>query len=190
MVAFSLQCYNLRCFCGSLKFLLFFVKTDNALHSYKAFEINKTFIIYIHDLPVTVARKFVYADDLAIMHSAEDWQSMEGTLTQHKATLSSYLQKWKRKLSTTKTVNTAFHLYKEASCELKVAAEDRILPFSAEPTYLRVKLDRSLTYLRHLESLHKKLTRVGFLSRLARSSWGAGARTLRIATLAFIHSAA
>ena len=28
--------------------------------------------IYTHDLPVIVARKFVYADDLAIMHSAED----------------------------------------------------------------------------------------------------------------------
>ena len=31
-------------------------------------------------LPVTVARKFVYADDLPIMNSAEDWQSLEGTL--------------------------------------------------------------------------------------------------------------
>ena len=55
--------------------------------------------IYTHDLPVTVARKFVYADDLAIMQSAEDWQSLEGTLTQDMATLSSYLQKWKLKLS-------------------------------------------------------------------------------------------
>ena len=59
------------------------------------------FNIYTHDLPVTVARKFVYADDLAIMHSAEDWQSVEGTLTQDIETLSSYLQKWKLKLSTT-----------------------------------------------------------------------------------------
>ena len=51
------------------------------------------FNIYTHDLSVTVARKFVYADDLAIMHSAEDWQSLEGTLTQHMGALSSYLQK-------------------------------------------------------------------------------------------------
>ena len=47
------------------------------------------FNIYTHDLPVIVARKFVYADDLAIMHSAEDWQSLEGTLAQDMATLSS-----------------------------------------------------------------------------------------------------
>ena len=126
------------------------------------------------------------------MHSAKDWQSMEGTLTQNMATLSSYLQKWKLKLSTIKTVTAAFHLYnKEATRELKVGAEGRILPFSAKPTYLGVKLDRSLTYRRHLESLRKKLTtRVDLLRCLAGSSWGAGFRTLCIATLALIHPAA
>ena len=31
--------------------------------------------VYTHDPPVTVARKYAYADDQAIMHSAEDWQS-------------------------------------------------------------------------------------------------------------------
>ena len=150
------------------------------------------FNICTHGLPVTVARKFVYADDLAMMLSAEDWQSLEGTLTQDMATLSSYLQKGKLKLSATKTVTAAFHQYnKEATRELKAAAEGRILPFSAKPTYLGVKLDRSFTYRRHLESLRKKLTtRVGLLRRLAGSSWGAGFRTLRIAALALIHSAA
>ena len=148
--------------------------------------------MYTHDLPVTVARKFVYADDLAIMHSAEDWQPVEGTLTQDMATLLSYLRKWKLKLSTTKTVTAAFHLYnKETSRELKVAADGRILPFSAEPTHPGVKLDRSLSCRRQLESQPKKLaTRVGLLRRLAGSSWGAGARTLSIATLALIHFAA
>ena len=106
------------------------------------------FNIYTYDLPFTVARKFVYAHDLAIMHSAEDWQSVEGTLTQDMATVSPYLQKWKLKLSATKTVTSVFHLYnKETIRELKVAAEGRILPFSAEPTYLGVKLDRSLPYI-------------------------------------------
>ena len=94
---------------------------------------------------------------------------MEGTLTQGMVTLSSYLQRWKLKLITTKTVTAAFHLYnKEATRELKVAAEGRILLFSAEPTYLGVKLDRSLSYRRHLVSLRKKLpTCVGLLRRLA-----------------------
>ena len=149
------------------------------------------FNICTHDLPVTVSRKFVYAEDLAIMHSAEDWQSLQGTLTQDMATLSSYLQKGKLKLSTTKTVTAAFHHHKEATRQPKAAAEGCILLFSAEPIYLGVKLDRSLTYRRHLESLRKKLTtRVGLLRRLAESSWGAEVRTLRIATLALIQSAA
>ena len=108
------------------------------------------------------------------------------------ATLSLHLQKRKLKLSTTKTVTAAFHLYnKETTRELKVAAKDRILPFSAEPTYLGINLDKLFTYRRHLESLRKKLTtHVGLLRRLAGSSWVAGARTLCIATLTLIHSAA
>jgi len=44
------------------------------------------------------------------------------------------------------------------------------MPFYSEPKYLGVTLDRSLTYRRHLESLHKKLTsRVALLRRLAGS---------------------
>ena len=105
------------------------------------------------------------------------------------ASLSPYLQKWKLKLSTTKTVTAAFHLYnKEATHKLKVAAEGCILPFSAEPTYLGIKLDRSLTYRRHLESLRKKLTtRVGLLRRLAGSSWGGWCQN--VAALSLIHFA-
>ena len=127
---------------------------------------------YTHDLPVTVARKFAYADDLVIMHSAEDWQSLEGTFTQDIAALPLYLQKWKLKLSTTKTVTAALYLCnKEATHKLKVAAESSILPFSAEPTYLGVTLDRSLTYRSHLESLRKKITtRVGLFRCLAGSN--------------------
>ena len=46
-------------------------------------------------------------------------------------------------------------------------------------------------FRRHLESLRKKLTtRVGFLRRLAGSTWGASVTALRTATLALVHSAA
>ena len=67
----------------------------------------------------------------------------------------------------------------------------RNLPFCSEPKYLGVTLDRSLTYRQHLQSLRKKLTsRVALLRRLAGSGWGAGATTLRAATLALVHSTA
>jgi len=56
---------------------------------------------------------------------------------------------------------------------------------------LGVTLGRSLTYRRHLESLRKKLiSRVALLRRLVGSIRGAGATTLRIATLALVHATA
>jgi len=108
------------------------------------------------------------------------------------ATVGEYLQTWKLKLSTAKTVSAAFHLNnKEAERELKAKYNNETLPFCSEPTYLGVTLDRSFTYLRHLESLHKMLApRVALLRRLAGSGWSAGATTLRIANLAQMHSTA
>jgi len=130
--------------------------------------------IYLSDLPTTASRKYAYADDLAIMHANGDWQAVEGVLTKDMATVGEYLQTWKLKISNTKTVSATFHLNnKEAKRELKVIYNNETLPFFSEPKYLGV----TLTYCRHLKSLRKKLT-----SRLE--------TTLRIATLALVHSTA
>ena len=67
----------------------------------------------------------------------------------------------------------------------------RLLPFCPTPTYLGVKLDRSLTFRHHLVALRKKLSsRVTLPRRLVGSGWGAGAKTLRIATLSLVYSTA
>ena len=72
-----------------------------------------------------------------------------------------------------------------------VHLHDRLLPFCPTPTYLGVKLDRSLTFRHHLVALRKKLcSRVTLLRRLVNSGWGAGAKTLRITTLYLVYSAA
>jgi len=85
-------------------------------------------------------------------------------------------------------MSAAFHLNnKEAKRELKVNFNNETLPFCSNRIYLGVMLDRSLTHRRYLESLRKKLTsRVPLL----RPGWGVGATTLRIATLALVHSTA
>ena len=63
------------------------------------------------------------------------------------------------------------------------------LPFCVEPTYLGTKLDRELTFCRHLKLLCKKLTsRIGVLKRLIELSWGADATVFPTATLALVHS--
>jgi len=49
------------------------------------------------------------------------------------ATLGEYLQTWKLKLSSTKTVSPVFHLNnKEAKRELKVNFNNKTLPFCSE----------------------------------------------------------
>jgi len=53
----------------------------------------------MHDLPTTHSRKFAYADDLAFMHSAPNWQTLDGTLNQDMTTVFTYFQKWKLKLT-------------------------------------------------------------------------------------------
>ena len=150
------------------------------------------FNIYTHDLPNTVSEKYAYADDLAIVYPARKWKTLEETLSQDMSTLSAYLQKWRLKLSETKTVSAVFHLHnREAKRELNIDIDGKFLSFCSEPKYLGVTLDRSLTYRQHLESLRKKLTsRTALLRRLAGSSWGAGADTLRTAALALVYSTA
>ena len=69
------------------------------------------FNIYMYDLPSMISIKFAYADDLALLHSSGNWKDLEGTLSQDMSTLSAYLQTWRLKLSHTKTVTAAFHLY-------------------------------------------------------------------------------
>ena len=88
------------------------------------------FNIYTYDLPSMISRKFAYDDDLALLHSSENWKDLEGTLGQDMSTLSAYLQTWRLKLSHTKTVTAAFHLNnQEAKYELKIYNNGRLLPF-------------------------------------------------------------
>ena len=118
------------------------------------------FNIYTYDLPSTISRKFAYADDLlSIVALFWKLEGLGGTLRQDMSTLSAYLQTWRLKLSHTKTVTAAFHLNnREAKHELKVYNNGRLLPFCPTPTYLGVKLDRSLTFRYHLVALREKLS--------------------------------
>ena len=138
------------------------------------------------------SRKFAYANYLALLHSSGNWKDLKGTLNQDMSTLPSYLQTWRLKFSHIKTVMAAFHLNnQEAKRELKVYNNDRLLPFCPTLTYLGIKLERSLSFCHHLVALHKKLSLcVTLLRQLVGSEWGAGAKTLRIATLSLVYSTA
>ena len=126
------------------------------------------------------------------MHADGDWLAVEGALSKDMATLGEYLQTWKLKLSTTKTVSAVFYLNnKEAKRELKVNFNNKTLPFCSEPKYLGVTMNRLLTYRWHFESHRKKLTsHVALLRWLADYGWGAGATILWTATIALVCSTA
>ena len=122
----------------------------------------------------------------------ETGKDLEGTLSQDMSTLSAYLQTWSLKLNHSKTVVPAFHLNnREVKRELKVYNNDRLLPFCPTPTYLGVKLEKSLTFCHQLVALRKKLSlRVTLLRQLVDSEWGAGAKTIRTAALSLVYSTA
>ena len=150
------------------------------------------FNIYINDLLPTTSKLYAYADDLTIVHSAAEWSSLEKTLKQDMATLSSYPQNWRLKLSKSKIVSAPFHLNNwEAKRELNIVVDGNGLLYNPTPTYLRITLDRILTHRPHLETLRKKLTlRVALICRLAGTGWEARTTTLRITILALVYSTA
>ena len=88
-------------------------------------------------------------------------------------------------------MTAAFYLNKrEAKRELKVYKNNKRLPFCRTPTYFGVKLDRSPTFRHHLVALREKLSlRVTLLRQFVGSGWGAGAKTLCLATLSLVYSA-
>ncbi|KAJ3607349.1 hypothetical protein NHX12_024400 [Muraenolepis orangiensis] len=150
------------------------------------------FNVYIHDLPDTVSRKYGYADDLAIMLSRPTWKAMEEGLNEDMGTLVAYLRRWRLQLSVGKTVAAAYHLStREARRELQVHVDNKCLEVQQAPKYLGVRLDRTLSFKQHLEEVKAKVTsRVALIRRLAGTTWGASAKTLRISTQALVFSAA
>jgi len=57
-----------------------------------------------------------------------------GTLNQDMATLSTYLRKWKLKLSINKTVSIAFHLYNKEARQEALPSKEGPCPFVLNPS--------------------------------------------------------
>ena len=105
------------------------------------------FIIHTYDLPSMTLQKYAYADELSLLYVSRDWKTVENTLSQDMITLLAYLQNWRLKLSNTKTVTAAFHVdNRGAKRELNNYNKFDLLPPCRFPTYLGVKLYRSVTF--------------------------------------------
>lgn len=64
------------------------------------------------------------------------------------------------------------------------------LTHNFEPVYLGVKLDRSLTYGKHIDKLRLKEATRNLLRKLAGTSWGAFTTCLRATALALVYTCA
>lgn len=150
------------------------------------------FNLYIADLPHTTSRKFGYADDLAIAVQQKHITATEDILTNDLSRLAVYFREWRLKPSMSKTESCCFHLNnKMANVGLRVYFGGALLHHNPTPKYLGVTLDRTLTYKKHLTNTAAKLkTRNNILHKLAGTTWGATADTLRTTALSLVYSVA
>ena len=150
------------------------------------------FNVYINDLPVTQSRKFIYADDICLGTQSHTFSEVENVLNEDMETVAEFLTRWRLQPSATKTVTSVFHLHNaKAKQELNIYLKGQRIKHDPNPVYLGVTLDRSLTYHEHLKKTAAKVsTRNNLLSKLAGTSWGARAQTLKTTALALCYSTA
>ncbi|UYV81897.1 hypothetical protein LAZ67_21000069 [Cordylochernes scorpioides] len=147
---------------------------------------------YTHDIPQTTSKKFIYADDTAILAQAKTFGELEIQLNKDLETLHNYIENWSLRLNPAKSVHCCFHLNNHrAERKLKLFINNSQITHSEHSKYLGIHLDRTLTFKTHLTKLKGKLSsRNNILHKLAGSSWGSDANTLRTSALALIFSTA
>jgi hypothetical protein len=147
---------------------------------------------YTHDLPQTSSKKFIYADDIAILSQHHTFEGLEKDLNKDLKSISAYLKTWSLKLNPQKTIHTCFHLNNsEAQRPLNIKLNDTSIRLDNHPKYLGITLDRSLTFKTHLTNTRKKIsTRNNIIQKLAGSTWGSSAEVLRTSSLALVYSTA
>ena len=112
-------------------------------------------------------------------NSSANWSAVSSDM----ARMSHFCRQWRLKPSVSKTISSVFHLHNtSATRELSVYPDGQRLRHECHPTYLGVTLDRTfntLSYRAHLKTAGKLKNRNNLLMKLAGSTWGVSANTLR-----------
>ena len=144
--------------------------------------------IYTADFPKTSGNCFMYADDVAITHSASSIAKHEENLSNDMKIICQYLHDWHLKLSQSKMVSSLFHLKNHlTSKSIKVILDpNTILNCERYPTYLGITLDRSRTY-----KLKQKVSfRMALVRKLSGTNWDTSFHALRTSTTALVFAPA
>jgi hypothetical protein len=122
----------------------------------------------------------------------QNFENVENGLSEDLIPLDKYLSKWRLCPNPQKTEVCCFHLVNnQKNRKLKVVFNETTIKHNYSPTYLGVTLDSSLTFKLHIEKLRQKLkTRNNIIHKLAGTSWGANAHTLRVTGVALVYSTA
>ena len=150
------------------------------------------FLLFINDLPKSFkSEKALYADDLTLWQTQNKAGTCAILLNDDLEVLRQFCDKWKLKLSSTKTVYTIFTMSKsESEKSLRLRFGECCIGKEENPVYLGVQLDRRLTFTGHINNLKSKASqRLRIVKRLASTQWGADKATLRQMYLGYVRSA-
>ena len=150
------------------------------------------FNIYTRDLPTTRCKYFIYADDLVICYQAKSFDEIEKILEEDLKVIREYYTSWRLKMNAEKTTTCFFHLNNsEAKRSPRIVLDSVVLNHDEFPKYLGIRLDRTLSYNKHLNEVAMKVrTRCNMLQKLCGTNWGANAEVLRQSTISLINSVA
>ena len=140
------------------------------------------FIVFIDDIVNELSRriaKALHADDLAIWTSQSHTSTATYLMQEAVDKVFKWSQEWLVEINKTKTESTCFSLSPEKWKEtLKLDGQE--IPKQATPTYLGVKMDKTLTWGPHIEDIEKKATKkLNIMRKLAGTNWGADKNILK-----------
>lgn len=116
------------------------------------------FNLYTSDLPNTISKMFIYADDICVVCKKKQLNDCETTLDKDLKTLGAYFKQWRLRPNPDKTESSLFRLNnKSAYHSLNTNFFGNSVPHNPFPKYLGVALDRTLTYKTHLTNIAAKI---------------------------------
>ena len=149
--------------------------------------------IYTADFPSTEnTRNYIYADDICITAQHSTFEAVELNLNTALASLSEYYRANYLRANPSENQVCLFNLKnREAKRGPKLKWNNVQLNHCEHPVYLGVKLDRSLSFKKHIEkTIGKVESRNAIIGKLATSYYGADPKTVQTAVVALWMSSA
>jgi len=112
----------------------------------------------INDIPETISKKFIYADDIGISCQETGLDKCKQVLNSDLQVLSEYFTRWRLRPNMNKTEVSTFHLNnKQANDTLNVMFNGHNVKYNTHPKYLDVTLDSALSYKSYLANVAAKI---------------------------------